>query len=145
MEICFVPLAVLFIAGVLDYSKLKIPDVLSGFLWVFVFFLCPPASLYWMAGSFAVILFLHSILVMLKHPIAGWGDILIAPPYFGLMASLSLNPLFSLIAFVGWFLNMARVKKEVALSPYLFAGYALGLLLQFLPAYISPNLFSIGN
>lgn len=130
MDTFFIPFLFFAAAAYFDYKAHKIPDILTAGLWLYAVLALPSNNAMLTGASFAGLFFLNSLIALAKKKFMGWGDVLIIPPFVGIMQAIEPSLFFALLAFAGWFLLMTRDKKEVPLAPFLFAGMSAGLLFR---------------
>ena len=123
----------LLIAGVSDYRKREVPDLVSSIMWLSCILL-PAAALPVVVACFALLFFCNASWVAFKNQVAyAWADILLFPTYAGFIVAIFPNawawPLsvFLALPVAASGLIMARTEKGQPFVAYLAAFYLVAL------------------
>lgn len=117
-------------AGAEDATRRKVSDLLTASLWASVGLFNNHLVSHMVVLLFGVIFTLNAIYTHFKgEPAWGWADILIIPPYFGMMFAFGLPGV--ILAIVGIFLSSILVmkKKELPFVTHMALAYMIAFAL----------------
>lgn len=121
---------VLLLAGMEDATRRKVSDILTASLWVCVGLFNSDLVARTVVVLFGLVFLLNALHTHFRKEEAwGWADILIIPPYFGMMLAFGLSGVVLAIASIIFSSMLVMRKKEVPFVTNMALAYVIAFIL----------------